>query len=150
MCAAAFARGGGGVYKEQLAGDVQLWGSAQCSLFCLIFDEFRHFHRTWKMPGVARTPEGCTNVWAKQGLALLSALLSSLLSFFASRLCRTGTPICNMERARKMQSGHPWAAERGGGWPLQRAGSKVEPWKQMPAVIPILLVEKPIWEENKR
>lgn len=144
--AAAFARGGGGVYKERLAGDVQLGGSAQCSLFCLTFDEFHQFYRTCQMPGVCRTPEGCTNDKAKQGLRLLS----SLLSFFASQLCRMGTPICNMEKGRKIHPGHPWAAERGGGWPVQRAGNAVEPWKQMPAVIPILLVEKPIWEENKR
>lgn len=144
--AAAFARGGCGVYKEQLAGDVQLGGSAQCSLFCLTFDEFHQFYRTCQMPGVCRTPEGCTNDKAKQGLPLLS----SLLSFFASQLCRMGTPICNMEKGRKIDPGHPWAAERGGGWPVQRAGNAVEPWKQMPAVIPILLVEKPIWEENKR
>lgn len=98
------------------------------------------------MPGVARTPEGCTDDKAKQGLALLS----SLLSFFASQRCRMGTPICNTEKGSKIHPGHPWAAERCDGWPLQRAGSAVEPWKQMPAVIPILLVEKPIWEQNKR
>lgn len=40
MFANAFARGGGGVYKGQLAGDVQLWGSAQCSLFCFILVNF--------------------------------------------------------------------------------------------------------------
>ncbi|KAI1242083.1 hypothetical protein IHE44_0005600 [Lamprotornis superbus] len=66
-----------------------------------------------------------------------------------TKLCRMGTPICNMEKVWKIYPGHSWAAERGGGWPLQRAWSAVEPWKQMPAVIPILLVEKPIWEENK-
>lgn len=98
------------------------------------------------MPAVAIPPEGCTNDKAKQGLALLA----SLLSFFASQLCRMGTPMCSMEKGRKIYPGHPWAAEMGGGWPLQRAGSAVEPWKQMPAVIPILLVEKPIWEENER
>lgn len=98
------------------------------------------------MPAVAIPPEGCTNDKAKQGLALLA----SLLSFFASQLCRMGTPMCSMVKGRKIYPGHPWAAEMGGGWPLQRAGSAVEPWKQMPAVIPILLVEKPIWEENKR
>lgn len=146
MFAATFARGAGGVYKEQLAGDLQLWGSEQCSLFCLTFDEFHHFYRTCKMPGVGRTAEGCTKDKAKQGLALLS----SLLSVFASQLCRMGTPVCNMEKGQKIHPGHPWAAERGGVWPVQRAGSSVEPWKQMPAVIPILLVERSIWEENKR
>lgn len=114
MLAAAFARGGGGICKEQITGGIQLWGSAQCSLFCLTFDEIHHFHRTCKMPRVARTPEGCTNDKAKQGLALLS----SLLSFFVSQLCRMGTPICNVEKGRKIDPGHSWAAEGGGGWPL--------------------------------
>lgn len=63
------------------------------------------------MPGVARTPEGCTDDKAKQGLALLS----SLLSFFASQRCRMGTPICNTEKGSKIHPGHPWAAERMGG-----------------------------------
>lgn len=76
-----------------------------CSLFWFIFDEFPHFRGTCKMPGVARTPEGCVNDKANQRFALLS----SLLSFFCMMAMQEEdrTPICDMEKGRRRHPGHP-------------------------------------------